>query len=86
MLNTNLKLISKALAKPLKDNILPGLILSNQTMYAKNRYISESGRIIYDVLETASIDIKKAFDSVDHYFSLAVLQKYSFGEGFLKWI
>ena len=53
-------------------------------MYAKNRYISESGRIIYDVLETASIDIKKAFDSVDHYFSLAVLQKYNFGGGFSK--
>ena len=62
----------------------------------KNRYISESGRLIYDVLETASIlnkkgflvtvDIEKAFDSVDHSFLLAVLQKYGFGERFLKWI
>ena len=49
-----------------------------------------------DVLETASIlnkkgfivtvDIEKAFDSVDHSFLLAVLQKYGFGERFLKWI
>ena len=62
----------------------------------KNRYISESGRLIYDVIEAASIlnkkgflvtvDIEKAFDSVDHSFLLAVLQKYGFGERFLKWI
>ena len=62
----------------------------------KNRYISGSGRLIYDVPETASIlnkkgflvtvDIEKAFDSVDHSFLSAVLQKYGFGERFLKWI
>ena len=62
----------------------------------KIRYINESGRLIYDVLQTASIlnkkgflltvDIKKAFNSVNHSFSLAVLQKYGFGEWFLKWI
>ena len=95
MLNTDLKMISKALATRLKD-ILPHLISSNQTAYVKNRFISEIGRLIYDVLETASIlnkkgflvtvDIEKAFDSVDHSFLLAVLQKYGFGERFLKWI
>ena len=50
LLNTNLKLISKALATRLKD-IVPDLISSNQTAYMKNRYISASGRLIYDVLE-----------------------------------
>ena len=49
----------------------------------KNRYISESGWLLYDALETASIlnkkgflvtvDIEKAFDSVDNSFLLAVL-------------
>ena len=62
----------------------------------KIRYINESGRLIYDVLQTASIlnkkgflltvDINKAFNSVNHSFLLAVLQKYGFGEWFLKWI
>ena len=62
----------------------------------KYRYVSESGRLIYGVVETASIlnkkgflvtvDIKKAFDSVDHSFLLAFLQKYGFGECFLAWI
>ena len=54
LLNTDIKLISKALATRLKY-MLPDLILSNQTAFMKNRYISESGKLIYDVLETASI-------------------------------
>ena len=89
LLNTDVKLISKTLATRLND-ILPDVILSNQTPYVKNRYISENGRLIYDVLETASIlnkkvfivivDIEKAFDSVDHSFLLAASQKYGSGE------
>ena len=73
----------------MKD-ILLHLISCNQTAYVKIRYINESGRLIYDVLQTASIlnkkgflltvDIKKAFNSVNHSFLLAVLQKYGFGE------
>ena len=46
-------------------------------VYLKNRHISESKRLIYDVLETECIfkktgfivaDIEKAFDLVDHFF------------------
>ena len=76
--------------------MLPDLISSNQAAYVKSRYISESGRIIYDVLETTSILnkkgflvrvlIKKALDSVDHSFLSAVLQKHGFEGRFLKWI
>ena len=60
LLNKDLKLISKALATQLKG-ILPDLISSNQTAYVKNRCISETGRLIYDVLETASVLNKKGF-------------------------
>ena len=87
-------MISKALATRLKD-ILPYLISSNQTAYVK-KIISESGRLIYDVLEIVSIlnekeflvtvDIKKTFELVDHSLLVAALQKYGFGERFPKWI
>ena len=80
LLNTDLKYISKALATHLKD-ILPDLISSNQTAHVKSRYISESRRLMYDVLETASILNKKGFlvtlhienacDSVDHSFFIS---------------
>ena len=76
--------------------ISPDLNSSNLAAYVKNRCIIETGRLIYDALETASIlnkkgflvtvDIEKAFDLVDHSFLLAVLQMYGFGERSLKWI
>ena len=60
--------------------MLPFLISSNQTAYSKNKFISESGRVISDILEIANtlalegilvtIDIGKAFDSVNHCFLL----------------
>ena len=56
-------------------NVLPELISSNQTAY-------ESGRLISDVTEMCDIlditgylltmDIEKAFDSLDHDFLLSV--------------
>ena len=33
-----------------------------------------------------TIDIQKAFDSVNHIFLLIVLDKYGFGKSFIKWI
>ena len=33
-----------------------------------------------------TIDIEKAFDSVDHYFLLAIPEKYDFKKNFLRWI
>ena len=66
-------------------NILPFPISSNQTAYVKKRFISESGRVISDILEIANtlaaegflvtIDIEKTFDSVNHCFSRQILQK-----------
>ena len=86
LLNVDLKLIRK--------DTLPDLISLNQTVYMKNRYVSESERLTYDVHKTASIlnkkgflvtvDIEKAFNSVGQSFLVAALQKYGFGELFLK--
>ena len=76
--------------------VLPELISSNQTAYAKNRCISESGKLISDVIEMCDIldipgylvtmDIEKAFDSLDHDFLLFALKKIGFAENFVYWI
>ena len=49
LLNTDMKIISKVLSTRIKG-VLPYLISSNQTAYVKNRFISESGRLISDIL------------------------------------
>ena len=82
LLNVDTKILTKSLAEKLK-NVLPELISFNQTAYVKNRCISESSRLISDVIEMCdildipgylvTIDIEKAFDSLDHDFLLFAL-------------
>ena len=93
LLNVDLKIISKALSEKLKK-VLPDLISSQQTAYVKNRHIGECGRLISDIIEIAKIkkiegflvtmDIKKAFDSLDHKFLIYALEKYGFGKNFIS--
>ena len=74
-LDIDTKLISKVLAEKLK-NVLPSLISSDQTAYAKGRFISEGVRLISDVLEICdnlqikgflmTVDIEEVFDSINH--------------------
>ena len=95
LLNVDVKLISKVLSNRIK-NLLPNLILNNQNAYVANRFISEGGRLISDILEMTdilnmegyllTIDTEKAFDSVDHYFLPAILERYGFKKNFLRWI
>ena len=95
LLNVDVKLISKVLSNRIK-NLLSNLISNNQNANVANRFISEGGRLISDILEMTdilnmegyllTIDIEKAFDSVDHYFLLAILEKYGFKKNFLRWI
>ena len=76
--------LSKSLVEKLK-HVLPDLISPNQTANVKNRCISESGRLISDVIESCDIldipgylvtmGIGKAFDSLDHDFLLSVFKK-----------
>ena len=74
----------KALSEKLRK-VLPGLISSQQTAYVQNRHIGESGRLISDVIEIAeikilddflvSMDIEKAFNSLNHDFLILTLEK-----------
>ena len=91
----NMTFISKVLSTRIQ-NVLPFLISSNQTAYVKNRFISESGRVISDILEISNslalegflvtVDIEKAFDSVNDCFLLHIFQKFGFGIDFVSWI
>ena len=81
------KIISKALSEKLTE-VLPDLISSQQMAYVKNRHIGESGKLISDIIEMTKIrkigflvtmDIEKAFDSLDHNFLISTLEKYGFG-------
>ena len=79
-----MKLISKILASRLKSVIFT-IVNENQVAYVNNRFISESGRLISDVLEITNsldiegllmtVDIEKAFDSIYHSFLMCVLKK-----------
>ena len=95
LLNVDTKIISKVLAAKLRK-VLPTIISSNQTAYVNKRCISESGRLISDIIEVCekqnirgylvTMDIEKAFDSLDHDFLVNVLNKFGFGSNFISWI
>ena len=89
LLNTDLKIFSKALAAKLKS-VLPSLITSQQTAYVQNRYIGEGGRLISDILDLSdklNVDgYLVAVDSHDHEFLLVVLKKIDFGNSSIDWI
>ena len=81
LLNVDAKILSKAFAAKLKP-ILPSIISSNQTAYIETRCINESGRLVSDIIEISNIpgflvtmNLEKAFDSLDHAFLLSVLKK-----------
>ena len=69
---------------------------TQETAYIKNRSIGEAGRLISDIVNICdrnnngaflvTIDIEKAFDSLDHTFILAVLKKFGFGKNFVSWV
>ena len=78
-----MKLISKILASRLKS-VISTIVNENQVTYVSNRFISESSRLISDVLEITNtldiegllmtIDIEKAFDFINYSFLKCVLK------------
>ena len=85
LLNTDVKSLSKTLIQRLKKTF-SFLISANQSAYVDGRFISKDGKLISDLLEIsdtlkldgllATIDIQKAFDSVDHAFVISTLERY----------
>ena len=54
LLNVDLKVISKALSKRLK-NVLLSVISDNQSTYPDGRFISEDGHLFADILQIADM-------------------------------
>ena len=90
-LNVDLKVASNTLAVRIKP-ALKNVICHNQTAYIKDKYIG----LVQDIIEYVdreeeaailfSTDIEKAFDSVNHNFIFATLQKFGFGPEFIQWV
>ena len=64
-------------------------------MWKKNRCIREGGGLISDLLDMkeclnkegflVTVDIEKAFDSVNHFLLIAILERMDFGTEFIEW-
>ena len=74
----------------------PKKISPNQIVYVKNRCISKEGGLISDLLGMrevlnkevclVTVDIEKPFDSVNHLFQIAILEKIGFRTELIEWI
>ena len=95
LLNTDYKILTKALAKQIK-RVLPSIINRDQTGYLKGRYIGENIRTVSDLIEYTSlkqmpgiillIDFEKAFDTINWTFILKSLELFNFGPNLMHWI
>ena len=89
LLNVDTKILSKAFAAKVEP-ILPSITSSNQTPYVEKRCVSESGRLISDIIEICSnenipgllviMDLEEAFESWNHDLLLCALKKIVFGD------
>ena len=95
LVNVDTKIMTKAIASRIK-NVLPDIIHPNQTGYVKDRFIGETIRSVYDVMDFTVkenipglmlfIDFQKAFDSVEWEFLFKCLEAFNFGTDFLHWV
>ena len=95
LLSVLYKMLSSAIAERLKT-VLDKLVSKCQTGFIKGRYIGESTRLIYNIMNYTEvknkngllmlIDFEKAFDSIFWKFMYNILQLFGFSESFICWI
>ena len=91
--NVDAKIMSKVILARIK-NVLPNIIHHNHTRFTEDRYIGETVRLIFDIMEITVegnfpdlmifIDFQNAFDSLEWNYLLNCLQY--FGPDFIQWI
>lgn len=94
LLNIDLKIVTKALAKRL-STVLPTLIHPNQTC-VPGRHIENNIHLIQNLIDHINendgelalifIDQEKAFDRMSHSFIFKTLSRFGFGQNFIEWV
>ena len=95
LLNIDYKILAHVLANRLKT-VIKELIHTDQNGYIKGRNIAYNIRLIQDVINhfeadniegaVVFLDFQKAFDTINHNFLYATLEKFNFGNSFIKWV
>ena len=95
LMNTDYKILAFVFAHRLQK-VIHYLVNYDQCAYIKGRYIGCNIRNLIDIYEYCenedvagaliNVDYAKAFDSVEHDFTYAVLQKCNFSDDSIKWI
>ena len=95
LVNVDAKIISKVLATRIK-NVLPTIIHHNQSGFVKDRFIGETVRSIFDLMEFSLkenipglmifIDFHKALESLEWNFVFSCLEAFGFGAEFIWWV
>ena len=95
LINTDLKIISKALSTKL-EKVISNLIHPDQTGFIKGRQSSHNTRRLINLINFTknsnrktiilSLDAEKAFDKVNWDFLFSTLHKFGFGTSFIHWI
>ena len=86
IVNVDTKIMTKVIESRI-ENVLPDISHPNQTGYVKDRFIGETIRSIYDVMDFTVkenipglmlfIDFQKAFDSVEWEFLFKCLEAFN---------
>lgn len=94
LLNVDYKIASAAIASRIKP-VLNTIISESQTGFIKGRFIGETSRLVYDILEKTEtenipgilllLDFEKAFDSIEWSFIENSLKFFGFGNSIIKW-
>ena len=95
LINVDAKIISKVIAARIKK-VLPSIIHHNQTGYVKDRYIGETVRSIFYIMEFTDsqnipgilifIDFKKALDTLEWNYLFNCLEAFNFGSDFIRYV
>jgi hypothetical protein len=93
--NCDYKIMAIVLAKRLQK-VIGNIISCDQNGYIKGRFIGNNIRLVEDLIEYIEqnnlngmvllLDFEKAFDSIEWRFIFKTLEKFNFGEMFIKWM